>query len=133
MLTDLPPTGPTRSWPTRDTAPRPSRPNSTALVSSCCARPARNEAPRHDAGFLCPLRQRIESVFDTLKDQLGLERHVGFTPNGVVTRVTQRMLALTAAIRHTTPPAIPLYDSCPLRPLTILGINHPVRGTKMKN
>ena len=61
---------------------------------------ARNEAPRPGAGLLRPLRQRIESVFDTLKDQLGLERHNGRTPTGVTTRVAQRILALTAAIWH---------------------------------
>ncbi|WP_167149267.1 IS982 family transposase [Actinomyces sp. ZJ308] len=61
---------------------------------------ARNEAPRPGAGLLRPLRQRIESVFDTLKDQLGLERHNGRTPTGVTARVAQRILALTAAIWH---------------------------------
>lgn len=61
---------------------------------------ARNETPRPGAGLLRPLRQRIESVFDTLKDQLGLERHNGRTPTGVTARVAQRILALTAAIWH---------------------------------
>ena len=61
---------------------------------------ARNEDPRPGAGLLRPLRQRIESVFDTLKDQLGLERHNGRTPTAVTTRVAQRILALTAAIWH---------------------------------
>ena len=61
---------------------------------------ARNEAPRPGAGLLRPLRQRIESVFDTLTDQLGLERHNGRTPTGVTTRVAQRILALTAVIWH---------------------------------
>lgn len=64
-------------------------------------RPAtRNETPRPGAGLLRPLRQRIESVFDTLKDQLGLERHNGPTPTAVTTRVAQRILALTATIWH---------------------------------
>ena len=61
---------------------------------------ARNEDPRPGAGLLRPLRQRIESVFDTLKDQLGLERHNGRTPTAVTMRVAQRILALTAAIWH---------------------------------
>ncbi|BAW93985.1 transposase [Actinomyces sp. Chiba101] len=59
---------------------------------------ARNEAPRPGANLLRPLRQRIESVFDTLKDQLGLERHGGRTPTGVTARITQRILALTTTI-----------------------------------
>ncbi len=61
-------------------------------------RPARaGEPPRPGARFLKPL---IESVNDTLKGQLDLERHGGRTPGGVVTRVLQRLLALTAAIWH---------------------------------
>lgn len=64
-------------------------------------RPARKgEPPREGAQFLRPLRQRIESVFDTLKGQLGLEQHGGRTPAGVIVRVLQRLLALTAVIWH---------------------------------
>ena len=55
---------------------------------------------RPGARFLKPLRQLIESVNETLKGQLDLERHGGHTPQGVVTRVLQRLLALTAAIWH---------------------------------
>jgi hypothetical protein len=40
----------------------------------------------------------IESVFDTLKGQLGLEQHGGRTQAGVYVRVAQRLLALTACI-----------------------------------
>jgi hypothetical protein len=46
------------------------------------------------------LRQLIESVNDTFKGQLDLERHGGHTPGGVWVRVLQRILALTAAIWH---------------------------------
>lgn len=64
-------------------------------------RPAKaGEAPRPGARYLKPLRQLIESVNDTLKGQLNLEQHGGHTPGGVVTRVLQRLLALTAAIWH---------------------------------
>jgi len=59
-----------------------------------------NEAPRPGSCFLKPLRQIIESVNDTLKGQLDLERHAGRTWGGVVARVLQRLLALTAAIWH---------------------------------
>lgn len=58
------------------------------------------ERPRPGARFLKPLRQVIESINDTLKGQLDLERHGGRTWGGVVTRVLQRLLALTAAIWH---------------------------------
>lgn len=58
----------------------------------------RDEKTRH--GNLGGVRQWIESVFDTLKGQLGLERHGARTPHGVYTRVAQRLLALAAAIWH---------------------------------
>ena len=58
----------------------------------------RDEARRH--GNLAPIRQRIESIFDTLKGQLSLEQHGGRTAAGVFVRVAQRLLALTAAMWH---------------------------------
>jgi hypothetical protein len=64
-------------------------------------RPAmRGEDPRPGGRFLKPLRQVIESVNDTLKGQLDLEHHGGRTAAGVVVRVLQRLLALTAVIWH---------------------------------
>lgn len=51
-------------------------------------------------GSLGWIRQRIESVNDTLKGQLGLEEHGGRTHSGVTIRVAQRLLALTAGIWH---------------------------------
>jgi hypothetical protein len=60
-------------------------------------RPDRADEPRR-YGSLGRWRQWIESTFDTLKDQLGLERHGGRTLPGVVVRVAQRLLALAAAI-----------------------------------
>lgn len=58
------------------------------------------EKGRATSPFLKPLRQLIESVNATLKLQLDLERHGGRTAGGVVARVFQRLLALTAAIWH---------------------------------
>lgn len=64
-------------------------------------RPARKgEAPRPGTQFFKPLRQIIESVNQTFKGQLDLERHNGRTPAGVCARIAQRILALTAAIWH---------------------------------
>jgi hypothetical protein len=64
-------------------------------------RPARKgEPPRPGTRFFKPLRQVIESINDTFKGQLDLERHGGHTPAGVWIRVLQRVLALTAAIWH---------------------------------
>jgi hypothetical protein len=47
-----------------------------------------------------PLRQTIESINQTFKGQLDLERHGGRTPTGVMIRGLRRILALTAAIWH---------------------------------
>jgi hypothetical protein len=64
-------------------------------------RPARQGEPeRPGTRFFKPLRQIIESVNDTFKGQLDLERHGGHTPAGVLARVLRRILALTAAIWH---------------------------------
>jgi hypothetical protein len=64
-------------------------------------RPARKGEPdRAGAHLFRPLRQLIESVNDTFKGQLDLERHGGRTPGGVTVRVLQRVLALTTAIWH---------------------------------
>jgi hypothetical protein len=63
-------------------------------------RPRRGEPKRPGASLFKPLRQTIESIFDTLKGQLDLELHGGHTPGGVLIRVLQRLLALTAAIWH---------------------------------
>ncbi len=44
------------------------------------------------------LRQRVEAIIWTLKNQLGLERHGGRVPAGLWARIMQRLLALNAAI-----------------------------------
>jgi hypothetical protein len=75
-------------------------------------RPARKgEPPRAGAQFFRPLRQVIESVNDTLKGQLDLEQHGGHTPGGVIVRVLQRILALTAAIWHNDQAGQPVLRS----------------------
>lgn len=62
-------------------------------------RPARKgETERPGARFFKPLRQIIESINDTLKGQLDLEHHGGRTKAGVLVRVFQRILGMTAAI-----------------------------------
>ncbi len=64
-------------------------------------RPAtKTEAPRSGQRFLRPFRHIIESIFQTFKGQLDLERHGGRTKAGVVARVLQRILALTTVIWH---------------------------------
>jgi hypothetical protein len=75
-------------------------------------RPARKGEPeRPGAELFKPLRQTIESINQTFKSQLDLERHGGHTPNGVIVRVLQRILALTAAIWHNDKTEAPVRRS----------------------
>ena len=75
-------------------------------------RPAyRTRAPRLGQALLAPIRQLIESVYDTLKGQLDLELHGGRSLLGVATRVAQRLLALTAAIWHNRATGQPVTRS----------------------
>jgi hypothetical protein len=59
---------------------------------------AKNEKPRPLTKFLKPFRQIIESINQTLKSQLDLERHGARKPEGLTTRILQKFLALTVAI-----------------------------------
>jgi Transposase DDE domain len=61
------------------------------------ARPRRTDEPG-PALHLAPIRQRIESIFHTCKDLLTLERHGARTLHGLRARISQRFLALAAAI-----------------------------------
>ena len=58
------------------------------------------EPARPGQRFLKPFRQIIESINQTLKAQLDLERHTARSFAGITARVLQRLLALTAAIWH---------------------------------
>jgi hypothetical protein len=68
-----------------------------AALGGKLLRPDRKNEPTR-FGSLGGIRQWIESTFDTLKDQLSLERHGGRTLAGLVSRVARRLLALTAVI-----------------------------------
>lgn len=82
--------------------------NELHILLAC---PDRKDAKRRKFGKLAGMRQRIEAVYDTLKDQLNLERHGGRTPAGVIVRVAQRLLALTATIWHNWKTATPTKRS----------------------
>jgi len=58
------------------------------------------DAPRGRAGGRAPasIRQRIESIFQTCKDILTLERHGARSLHGLKTRIAARFLALAAPI-----------------------------------
>jgi Transposase DDE domain len=62
-------------------------------------RPARKDE-KQPRPFPNWLRQRVEAVIWTLKNQLGLERHAGRVPAGLWARIIQRLLALNAVIWH---------------------------------
>lgn len=58
----------------------------------------KDEQPRH--GTLGGIRQWIESIIHTGKDQLSLERHGARTLQGLIARIAQRLLALAAGCYH---------------------------------
>src|SRR5665809_139889 len=69
----------------------------TAAAGIQLLRPDRKDETYRN-GNLGGVRQWIESVNQTLKGQLDLERHGGRTTHGVFTRVAQRLLAMAAGI-----------------------------------
>ena len=85
-----------------------------AARPAACPAAASGPQGRGRAGWIQlfrPLRQTIESVNETFKGQLDLERHRGRTPAGVMARVLQRILALTAAIWHNDHTGQPIMRS----------------------
>lgn len=78
----------------------------TQQLGARLIRPDRkDEKPRF--GKLGRTRQWIESVFDTLKGQLGLERHGARTLDGIYARVGAKLLALAAGIWHNWLTGVP--------------------------
>jgi len=60
-------------------------------------RPARRNEPARGPE-LSWIRQRIESIFFTLKDRLGLERHRARSLHGLRARIATKLLALSAGV-----------------------------------
>ena len=60
-------------------------------------RPRRKDEPGRGP-HLAPIRQRIESIFWTLKDRLGLERHHARTLHGIRARIAPKLLGLAAGV-----------------------------------
>ena len=71
----------------------------------------RNRRPHPGEHLLKPIRQLVESIFDTLKGQLDLELHGGRSIDGVGARIGQRLLAMTAAIWHNRATGQPITRS----------------------
>ena len=79
--------------------------------------PAKHKVSQRPAVEITKARIRlvIESVFATLKRQMGLEAHLAKTVPGLVARIAQRLLALTLGIYLNTllgrpPRALAAYD-----------------------
>ena len=68
-----------------------------AQLDATIVRPRRKDEPGRGQ-HLAPIRQRIESIFQTCKDLLTLERHGARTLHGLRARISARFLALAAAI-----------------------------------
>jgi hypothetical protein len=68
-----------------------------AELGATLARPDRADEP-YRFGSLGGVRQWIEAIIDTLKDQLSLEGHGAHTVQGMWVRVAQRLLALATAV-----------------------------------
>jgi len=71
--------------------------SAVAALGGRVVRPRREDEPGRGP-FLGLIRQRIESVFQTLKDLLTLERHGARTPEGLRERIGSRLLALAACV-----------------------------------
>jgi hypothetical protein len=69
-----------------------------AALGARLLRPSRTDEPTRPNPPIGPIRQRIESIVQSLKDQLRLEHHLARTPAGLITRIAARILALNAAI-----------------------------------
>jgi hypothetical protein len=68
-----------------------------AALEALIQRPRRKDEPGRGA-HLAPIRQRIESIFWTAKDILGLERHRSRTLDNLRARLAASFVALSAAI-----------------------------------
>jgi hypothetical protein len=81
-----------------------------AELGATLARPDRADEP-YRFGSLGGVRQWIEAIIDTLKDQLSLEGHGAHTVQGMWVRVAQRLLALAAAVWFNWQLGVPVKRS----------------------
>jgi len=74
-----------------------------AELGATVLRPSRADEHERVTPPLGPLRQRTESIVQTLKDGLRLERHLARSPQGLCVRILARIVALSAAIHLNWP------------------------------
>jgi hypothetical protein len=67
-------------------------------LGALVVRPSRSDEPQRARPPIGFIRQRIESIVNSFKDQLRLEDHLAKTPDGLWVRIAARVLALCAAI-----------------------------------
>ena len=84
-------------------------PGRTAATAAAPGPPRRTRTPRRAPVQALAPDHRIDQ--SDLKSQLHLDRHGGHTPAGVMVRILQRILALTAAIWHNDHTAAPVHRS----------------------
>ena len=84
-------------------------PGRTAATAAAPGPPRRTRTPRRAPVQAPAPDHRIDQ--SDLKSQLHLDRHGGHTPAGVMVRILQRILALTAAIWHNDHTAAPVHRS----------------------
>jgi hypothetical protein len=92
------------------------------------ARPDRRDEPSR-FGNLGGVRQWVEAIIDTLKDQLGLERHGAHTIQGLWTRVAQRLAAWPPGSGSTGSSAP--RSSAPCSPTTTNTTNQPPKSASV--
>jgi transposase len=68
-----------------------------AALGTTVIRPRRTDEPGQGP-HLAPIRQRVESIFETFKDLLTLERHGARTLHGLRARIASRILTMAAAV-----------------------------------
>jgi len=96
-------------------------------LGATLARPDRADEP-YRFGSLGGVRQWVEAIFDTLKDQLGLERHGAHTIEGLWVRVAQRLLALppgsgstgSSTPRSSAPWSPTTTETPPIQPTSVI-------------
>ena len=83
-----------------------------AQLGATIVRPNRKNEPGL-APIISGIRQRIESIINTAKDTLGLERHNARTLHNLRVRICVRLLALAACITHNHQLGLPSRNLVP--------------------
>ena len=83
-----------------------------AQLGATIIRPNRKTEPRQ-APIISGVRQRVESIIQSTKGTLGLERHGARTLHNLRVRICIRLLALAACITHNHHLGLPSRNLTP--------------------